>query len=72
MKKTIVVRQIENRVYIRQVYLNELKPLLELFHIDLYETQEGKHTGVPRHYISALDLFRFIESTKDDYIIKII
>lgn len=72
MKKQLTVRQIDNRVYIRQIYLRDLKPILELAQITLHETQEGKHTGVPRHYILVTDLFKFIECTRNDYIINII
>ena len=72
MKKQLTVRQLDNRVYIRQIYLRDLKPILELAQITLHEAQEGKHTGVPRHYILVTDLFKFIECTRNDYIINII
>ena len=72
MKKKLVIRQIDNRIYIRQIYLKELKPILKLSQIQVHETDEGKHTGVPRHYILLTDLFNFIECTKDSYIINII
>lgn len=72
MKKKLVIRQINNRIYIRQIYLKELKSILKLAQIEIHETDEGKHTGVPRHYILLTDLFKFIECTKDSYIINII
>lgn len=72
MKKKLTVRQQGNRIYIRQIYLKELKPILKLANITLHETDEGKHTGVPRHYILITDLFKFIECTRNDYIINII
>lgn len=72
MKKKLTVRQVDNRIYIRQVYLKELNSVLKLAGIKLHETDEGKHTGVPRHYILVNDLFKFIECTRNDYIINII
>lgn len=72
MKKKLVIRQIDNRIYIRQIYLKELKPIFKLSQIELHETGEGKYTGVPRHYILVTDLFKFIECTKGSYIINII
>ena len=72
MKNKLVIRQDGDRVYIRQVYLSQLKPILKLANIELHTTEQGKHTGVPRHYILLTDLFKFIECTKDSYIINII
>lgn len=72
MKHKIIIKRVENRLYIRDIDLKELKPLLSLANITVHETDTGKYTGVPRHYIHMNTGIRFILSLTSDYIIEIV
>lgn len=72
MKKKLVVKQQGNRIYIREIDVKRLIPLLKLSGISVYTSHQGKHTGAPRSYISITDSFKFLEAVRSDYIITII
>lgn len=72
MKRKIVIKQSRNRLYIRDIDLRRLKPILNLEGISVYTSQEGKHTGAPRHYIEITQGFKLIELLRHDYIVTII
>jgi len=72
MKKKLLILRNENRLYIKDVDLKELKPLFKLAHIEVHTTPEGKHTGCPRHYIDLNKGLDFILSLTKDYTIEIV
>lgn len=69
MKKKILVQKSDNRIYLRDIDIKELKPLLSLANIEIHTSQQGKYTGVPRHYIDLDKGFAFLLSLTNDYII---
>lgn len=72
MKKKLVVKQQGNRIYIREIDVKRLTPLLRISGISVHTAPKGKHTGAPRSYISITDSFKFLEAVRSDYIITII
>ena len=72
MRKKLLILRCEDRLYIRDIDLKELKPLLKLVNIEVHTSEEGKYTGVPRHYINLAEGIKFILSLTNDYIITII
>ena len=72
MKKKLLILKQDNRLYIKDIDLKQLKPLFELAHIEVHTTLKGKYTGCPRHYIQLSQGLDFILSLTKDYTIEII
>lgn len=70
MKQRIVLLIRDERVYLRELDIKTLKPLLDLAKIKVKTTQKGKYTGAPRHYVPLDDVFFFL-SLDSDYEIVI-
>lgn len=70
MKRRIVLLIREDRVYLRELDIKLLRPLLDLAKIKVKTTQKGKYTGAPRHYVLLDDVFFFL-SLDSDYEIVI-
>lgn len=71
MKRKILVLRQGNRLYLKDIDIKELKPLLRLANIEVHTTEHGKYTGAPRHYIPMNEGLTFILSLTSDYIIEI-
>ena len=71
MKRKIIVLRQGNRLYLKDIDIKELKPLLKLANIEVHTTEQGKYTGAPRHYIPMNTGLSFILSLTSDYIIEI-
>ena len=72
MKEKILILRKDDRLYIKDIDLKKLKPLLQLANIEVHTTEQGKHRGKPRHFISITNGLNFVLSLTSDYIIEII
>ena len=72
MKKKITVKQMGARIYIRDIDIKSLKPLLQICGVEIHEVVGRKQTGLPRHYISISNILEFTQALRKDYIIIII
>lgn len=71
MKRKILVLRQGNRLYLKEIDVKELKPLLKLANIEVHKSEIGKYTGAPRYYIDMNTGLQFILSLTSDYIIEI-
>ena len=71
MKKRLFLYKDGNRLYLKDIDLYDLRPLLNLVKIPVHVSPHGKYTGEPQHYILITDALKFILSLTDDYIIII-
>ena len=69
MKEKLIVKQEENRLYIRHADLRKLKPMLNLANIEVHKTDVGKYTGKHRYYIDLYQGFKFLETVRNDFIV---
>ncbi len=60
MKQRIVLLIRDDRVYLRELDIKTLRPLLDLAKIKVKTTQKGKYTGAIRYYVPFDDVFFFI------------
>lgn len=67
MKKRLIFMRQDERIYIRDIDVKELKPLMKLANIELKTTEQGKYTGAPRHYLPLSSGFAFLVSLTSDY-----
>ena len=72
MKKKLLILKDGDRLYIKDVDLKNLKPLLDLVQIEVHTTEQGKYTGKPRHYISIAKGMNFLLSLTSDYVVEIV
>ena len=72
MKKKLLILKDGDRLYIKDIDLKELKPLLDLVHIEVKTTEQGKYRGQPRHYISIAKGMNFLLSLTSDYVVEIV
>ena len=67
MKKRLILLKQDDRIYIRDIDIRTLKPLLNLANIEIKTSEIGKHTGVPHHYIPLATGFPFLLSLTKDF-----
>lgn len=72
MKKQITVKQVDTRVYLCAVDIPTLKPLLRLADIQLKQNIDFRTKHTPKYYIEANDFFKFIQTARTSFIVKII
>lgn len=72
MKREITVKQVGTRVYLRSVDMKSLRPILNIAGIELRYVDNFRSLHTPKYYIDANELFKFLQTARQSFIIKII
>ena len=72
MKKEIIVKQEGERLYLRSVDVQHLKPILKLANIELHQVANFRKLKKPKYYIDLSQSFKFLQFAKSGFIITFI